>query len=269
MAFQSILKLLVGDKHKRERKRLWPMVEHINEIAHEFTELSDDELRAKTGELRQRLTEGETVEDVLAEAYAVVKEACRRNVGRSWTVTGQEWAWDMVPFDVQLFGAIVLHEGKIAEMATGEGKTLVATHAALPQCPRGQGRPPRHRQRLPRPARLRSGWGEILRWLGLTVGVIQHDMTPEQRRAAYACDITYGTNNEFGFDYLRDNMVAAARSPGAARPQLRHRRRGRFRAHRRSAHPAHHLRPHDPGFHPSSMSSSRWWIGSFGSRRGS
>ena len=206
MALQSILKLFVGDKHARERKRLWPLVMQINEIAEELAELGDDELRAKTEEFRARLNEGETPDDLLPEAYAVVKEACRRNVGRSWSVTDQEWVWDMVPFDVQLFGAIVLHEGKIAEMATGEGKTLVAILPLYLNALEGSGA---HLVTVnDYLARRDSEWvGEILRWLGLSVGVIQHGVTTEQRRAAYVCDVTYGTNNEFGFDYLRDNMV--------------------------------------------------------------
>ncbi len=203
---QSVLKVFVGDKHARERKRLWPIVEQINGICEELASLSDDELRARTQEFRSRLAGGETTDDLLPEAYAVVKEACRRNVGRTWSVTGQEWAWDMVPFDVQLFGGIVLHEGKIAEMATGEGKTLVATLPLYLSALEGKGA---HLVTVnDYLARRDSEWvGEILRWLGLTVGVIQHDMTPPQRREAYECDVTYGTNNEFGFDYLRDNMV--------------------------------------------------------------
>jgi preprotein translocase subunit SecA len=206
VALQSILKLFVGDKHARERKRLWPMVEQINEICEGLAELGDDELRAKTDEFRRRLAEGEPLDDLLPEAYAVVKEACRRNVGRTWSVTDQDWVWDMVPFDVQLFGGIVLHEGKIAEMATGEGKTLVAILPLYLNALEGKGT---HLVTVnDYLARRDSEWvGEILRWLGFSVGVIQHDMTTEERRAAYACDVTYGTNNEFGFDYLRDNMV--------------------------------------------------------------
>jgi preprotein translocase subunit SecA len=121
VVLQSILKLFVGDKHARERKRLWPIVEEINALADELASLTDDEVKAKTGEFRARLAEGESLDALLPEAYAVVKEACRRNVGRTWKVTDQDFTWDMVPFDVQLFGGIVLHEGTIAEMATGEG----------------------------------------------------------------------------------------------------------------------------------------------------
>jgi preprotein translocase subunit SecA len=208
VVLQSILKLFVGDKHGRERKRLWPIVEEIDSLAEDLGALSDDELKAKTQEFRQRLGEGETLDDLLPEAYAVVKEACRRNVGRSWKVTDQDFVWDMIPFDVQLFGAIVLHEGKIAEMATGEGKTLVAVLPLYLNALEGKGV---HLVTVnDYLARRDSEWvGEILRWLGLAVGCIQNQMSSEQRREAYRCDITYGTNNEFGFDYLRDNMAVA------------------------------------------------------------
>jgi preprotein translocase subunit SecA len=208
VVLQSILKLFVGDKHARERKRLWPIVEEINALAEELTSVPDAELQAKTIEFRRRLEEGETLDDLLPEAYAVVKEACRRNVGRSWKVTDQDFTWDMVPFDVQLFGGIVLHEGKIAEMATGEGKTLVAVLPLYLNALEGKGV---HLVTVnDYLARRDSEWvGEILRWLGLSVGCIQNQMSSEQRRQAYGCDVTYGTNNEFGFDYLRDNMAVA------------------------------------------------------------
>ncbi len=208
MVLQPILKLFVGDKHRRERKRLWPVVEQISEIAEGLQSLADEDLQAKTVEFRERLAAGETLDDLLPEAYAVVKEACRRNLGRAWQVTDQDFIWDMVPFDVQLFGGIVLHEGKIAEMATGEGKTLVAILPLYLNALDGRGT---HLVTVnDYLARRDSEWvGEILRWLGLTVGVIQNDMNFEQRRQAYDCDVTYGTNNEFGFDYLRDNMAIA------------------------------------------------------------
>jgi preprotein translocase subunit SecA len=208
VVLQSILKLFVGDKHGRERKRLWPIVEEIHALAEELGGLSDDELKAKTEEFRRRLAEGETLDDLLPEAFAVAKEACRRNVGRSWKVTDQDFVWDMVPFDVQLFGGIVLHEGKIAEMATGEGKTLVAVLPLYLNALDGTGV---HLVTVnDYLARRDSEWvGEILRWLGLTVGCIQNQMSSEQRREAYRCDVTYGTNNEFGFDYLRDNMAVS------------------------------------------------------------
>jgi len=195
-----------GTKHERDVKRLNPLVDRINEIGAGLAGLSDGELKAKTAELRQRLAAGASLDDLLPEAYAAVKEACRRHVGKTWKVCEVETPWDMVPFDVQLMGAIVLHEGTIAEMATGEGKTLVAVMPLYLNALEGKGV---HLITVnDYLARRDSEWmGEIFASLGLTVGVIQHDMTPATRRAAYACDITYGTNNEFGFDYLRDNMA--------------------------------------------------------------
>ncbi len=148
----------------------------------------------------------DTLDELLPEAFAVVKEACRRLVGQSWDVTGRKIYWDMVPFDVQLLGGIVLHEGKIAEMATGEGKTLVATMPLYLNALPGRGV---HLVTVNDYLALRdSQWmGKIFEILGLTVGCIQAQMDSAQRRRQYGCDITYGTNNEFGFDYLRDNMV--------------------------------------------------------------
>jgi preprotein translocase subunit SecA len=150
--------------------------------------------------------EQKVLDEILPEAYAVVKETCRRLVGKSWEVTGHKIVWDMVPFDVQLMGAIVLHQGKIAEMATGEGKTLVATMPAYLNALTGRGV---HIVTVNDYLALRdSQWmGKIYEFLGLSVGCIQNYMNTEQRKAQYACDITYGTNNEFGFDYLRDNMA--------------------------------------------------------------
>jgi len=123
----TLLQKVFGSKHGRVVKRLAPVVEEINRFAASYQALSDEELRGKTAEFRARLAEGEELDDVLPEAFAAVKEACRRLVGKSWPVVGVETRWDMVPYDVQLIGGIVLHQGKIAEMATGEGKTLVAT----------------------------------------------------------------------------------------------------------------------------------------------
>ena len=149
------------------------------------------------------------LDDILPEAFAVVKDACRRLVGTSWDVTGHKVVWDMVPFDVQLMGAAVLHEGKIAEMATGEGKTLVAVMPLYLNALPGRGA---HLVTVnDYLAKRDSQWmGKVFEFLGLTVGCIQSDMDTTQRRAMYNCDITYGTNNEFGFDYLRDNMGVEA-----------------------------------------------------------
>jgi len=163
---------------------------------------------SKIEELQENLssTTREVLDEILTEAFAVVKEACRRLVGQSWDVTGHKVVWDMVPFDVQLMGGIVLHEGKISEMATGEGKTLVATLPLYLNALPGRGV---HLVTVNDYLALRdSEWmGKVFEFLGLTVGCIQSQMEPLQRRKQYACDITYGTNNEFGFDYLRDNMV--------------------------------------------------------------
>jgi preprotein translocase subunit SecA len=168
--------------------------------------LSDEQLQAKTAEFKERLAQGETVDDLLPEAFAVAKETCKRLLGKKFPVCKSEWEWIMVPFDVQLIGGIVLHQGKIAEMATGEGKTLVATMPAYLNALTGKGV---HivtvNDYLAR--RDREWMGPIYEFLGLTVGAIQHDMSPQERKAAYNCDVTYGTNNEFGFDYLRDNMA--------------------------------------------------------------
>ncbi len=195
-----------GTKSDRDLKRYAPRVDQINEIYASLESLSDEELQAKTDELRERLAAGETLDDLLPEAFAVVKDACRRNMGRSWDVTGSPKAWDMIPFDVQLIGAMALHEGNIAEMATGEGKTLVAT---LPLYLNGLTGKGAHLVTVnDYLARRDAAWvGGILRWLGLSVGCIQGGMSPAERREQYGCDVTYGTNNEFGFDYLRDNMA--------------------------------------------------------------
>ncbi len=204
--FGKILKLFGGTKHERDIKRLAPLVARINEVCESLRGLTDEQLKDRTQELRDRVAGGESLDDLLPEAYAVVKEACRRHVGRTWEVTGHDQAWEMVPFDVQLMGAIVLHEGKIAEMATGEGKTLVAIMPLYLNALAGKGA---HLVTVnDYLAKRDSEWvGEILRFLGLEVGCIQNYMNPEERKAQYACDVTYGTNNEFGFDYLRDNMA--------------------------------------------------------------
>ncbi|MCA9729484.1 MAG: preprotein translocase subunit SecA, partial [Candidatus Eisenbacteria bacterium] len=198
-----------GTKSERDVKRLRPMALEVFEQAKAYESLSDDELKAKTLEFREAIAGGKHEDYILVEAFAVVKEACRRNRGRTWNVVGHPITWDMDPFLVQIMGGISLHEGKIAEMATGEGKTLVAIFPLYLNALSAKGA---HLVTVnDYLARRDSEWvGEILRWLGLTVGCIQHGMTNEQRREAYGCDVTYGTNNEFGFDYLRDNMVQRA-----------------------------------------------------------
>ncbi len=197
---------IFGSRQKRDLRRYWPNVETINEAFEKLSSLSDDQIRAKTEEFRQRLRDGETPEDLQAQAFAVAKEACRRLVGRTWDVVGHPLRWEMVPYDVQLIGGMVLHDGRIAEMATGEGKTLAAVAPLYLNALEGKGA---HLVTVNDYLALRdSQWmGEVFRFLGLTVGVIQHGQTPAQRRGAYLADVTYGTNNEFGFDYLRDNMA--------------------------------------------------------------
>ncbi len=191
----AFLKKIVGSRNERELKRMRPSVERINSLETAISVLSDEDLAGKTVEFRQRLDNGEALDDLLPEAFAVVREAGRRVLG-------------MRHFDVQLIGGMVLHEGKISEMKTGEGKTLVATLPSYLNALAGKGV---HvitvNDYL---ARRDSEWmGQIHRFLGLTVGCIVHGLTDAQRKEAYGCDITYGTNNEFGFDYLRDNMKFA------------------------------------------------------------
>ena len=200
-------KVMGGTSTDRELKRVWPMVAEINEIAEGYKKLTDDELKSKTNEFKYRLRMGETLDDILPEAYAVVKDTCRRLLGKKWMVRGQEIEWDMVPYDVQIVGGIVLHEGKIAEMATGEGKTLVATMPLYLNALDGKGA---HLITVNDYLAQRDcEWmGEIYKFLGLSIAPIFGDQSPEERRLAYQADISYGTNNEFGFDYLRDNMAS-------------------------------------------------------------
>ncbi len=204
-----ILRKILGTKNERDLKRIRPLVERINEIERGYQSLTDEQLRAKTDEFRARLAKGETLDDLLCEGFAAVKNACRRLCGQTIEVCGHPIRWEMVPFDVQLIGGIVLHQGKIAEMATGEGKTLVATMPAYLNALTGQGV---HIVTVnDYLARRDSQWmGAVYRCLGLTVGCLQNSMGPAERRRMYECDITYGTNAEFGFDYLRDNMALRA-----------------------------------------------------------
>ena len=245
---KNFIKKVFGDKSTKDIKQLWPIVEQINAEYEKIKDLSDDQLKAKSGEfkekiqnhtieLRNKIAEirlqlqsdddtidrhslydeldeleeelNEQYEDVLAEilpeAFAVVKSTCQRLVGKSWTIAGSKQTWNMVPYDVQLMGGVVLHQGKIAEMATGEGKTLVATLPVYLNALTGRGV---HLVTVNDYLALRdSEWmGEIYKFLGLTVGCILNTMDSNQRKEMYNLDITYGTNNEFGFDYLRDNM---------------------------------------------------------------
>jgi len=206
---KNLITKIFGTKHERDVKRMQPLVAEINEHYEKLKDLSEDELKAKTDEFRQRLEAGETLDDLMPEAFAVVKDACRRQVGTSWEVAGIATEWNMVHFDVQLIGGIALHQGKIAEMATGEGKTLVATLPVYLNALDGKGvHVVTVNDYLAR--RDRDWMGAIYEYLGLTVGVIQNQMTNAERREMYNCDVTFGTANEFGFDYLRDNMSQRA-----------------------------------------------------------
>ncbi|RMD49025.1 MAG: preprotein translocase subunit SecA [Ignavibacteria bacterium] len=245
----ALLKKVFGDKNTKVLKQLWPIVDQINEEYEKIKDYSEDQLRAKTAEFKEKLnreteelrnrieelknrlqnedageeteaihdeideleeelheTYEEILNEILPEAFAVVKATCAKLVGKSWEAAGNKVTWDMIPYDVQLLGGIVLHQGKIAEMATGEGKTLVATLPVYLNALTGRGV---HLVTVnDYLAKRDSEWmGEVFKFHGLTVGVILSDMDSEQRKKAYQCDITYGTNNEFGFDYLRDNMA--------------------------------------------------------------
>src|SRR6201988_1117792 len=212
-----VLKAILGSKNQREVRRLKPLVARINELEQEYQKLSDEEVLAKSlgwktdlaniddpEELARRLNE------LLPEALALVKNAARRLWDKTWPVCDQPVTWNMIHFDVQLMGGAVLHQGKIAEMATGEGKTLVATCPLYLNALSGRGV---HLVTVnDYLARRDAEWmGELYKFLGLTVGCIQHDQSPAERRAQYECDITYGTNSEFGFDYLRDNGMATSK----------------------------------------------------------
>jgi len=188
----SFLTKVFGSKNDREVKRMQPVVDRINALEAGMQAMSDEDLRAQTGRFRERVANGEPLDGLLPEAFAAVREASVRSL-------------KMRHFDVQLIGGMVLHEGKIAEMKTGEGKTLVATLPAYLNALSGNGM---HiitvNDYL---ARRDTEWmGHLYRFLGLRVGTILHGLTDAERQVAYAADITYGTNNEFGFDYLRDNM---------------------------------------------------------------
>ena len=189
----GFLKRFLGDNNEKEIKRYSQVVEKINALEPEMQNLTDDKLTGMTGKFRERLAAGETLDDILPEAFAVVREGSRRVLG-------------MRHFDVQLIGGICLHEGRIAEMRTGEGKTLVATCPVYLNALMGKGV---HvitvNDYLAR--RDMEEMGRLYQYLGLTVGLVVHDMDFPERKFAYSRDVTFGTNNEFGFDYLRDNMV--------------------------------------------------------------
>src|SRR5262245_60771937 len=188
----TLLKKFVGSPSDRELKKIQPLVPQINDLESRISALSDEQLQSKTAEFKQRFEKGEPLDDILPEAFAVVREAGKRIL-------------NMRHFDVQLIGGYVLHQGRISEMKTGEGKTLLATLPAYLNAIEGKGvHVVTVNDYL---ARRDSEWmGRLYKFLGMSVGVIQHGLDDEERRQSYGSDITYGTNNEFGFDYLRDNM---------------------------------------------------------------
>ncbi|WP_069963555.1 preprotein translocase subunit SecA [Lacunisphaera limnophila] len=202
-----ILKKFAGRHHRKYIEKCRPIVARINEFEQQYQQLTEEQLRAKTEEFRARVKGGETLDQILPEAFAAVKNAARRMCGRSFTVCDHELVWEMVHFDVQLIGGMTLHEGRIAEMATGEGKTLVATLPLYLNALTGK-----NTQLVTVNdylARRDSEWmGHLYNFLGISVGCIQQQMHSEQRREMYGRDITYGTASEFGFDYLRDNGMA-------------------------------------------------------------
>ena len=189
----GFLKMLFGDTSQRELKKLKKIIDSIEGMGDRYAAMTDAELQAETPRLKGRLANGETLDDILPEAFASFREACRRVLGQ-------------YPFRVQLIGGVALHQGRIAEMKTGEGKTLTATLPAYLNALAGKGV---HIVTVNDYLAKYQGelMGKVYRFMGLSCGVLIHGLTGAERRAAYACDITYGTNNEIGFDYLRDNMA--------------------------------------------------------------
>ncbi len=210
MGIVDILNRLLGDPSQRELKKLWPVVPRIREFQKSapYQALTLDDLPGRTQLLRDRVVAGETIDQILPEAFALVCRACELLQGKTMQIGRQTFTWDMVPFDVQLVGGMVLHRGCIAEMRTGEGKTLVCTLPAYLNALAGKGvHVVTVNDYL---AKRDATWmGLLYQALGLKVGIIVHGLNNDERRTAYAADITYGTNNEFGFDYLRDNMAVS------------------------------------------------------------
>ncbi len=201
---------LLGDENQSKIKKIEPIVKKVNTYYEEYksAKLNESQIQAKTAEFKERYQHGVTVDELLPEAFGLVKYACEYLVGHSWEVRGDQKAWDMVPYDVQIIGGTVLHQGNISEMKTGEGKTLVCTMPAYLNALTGKGVfiVTVNEYLAQRDAEWMSG---LYKCLGLSVGTILNKQTPTEKQAAYNCDITYGTNNEFGFDYLRDNMASS------------------------------------------------------------
>lgn len=206
----GFLKKIFGTAQDRTLRKYRKTVDQINVWDEKFKSLSDDQLRAKTSEFKARLTKGEALDDILPEAYAVVKNACRRLIGTEIHVSGYDQKWDMVPYDVQLIGAVALHKGAIAEMRTGEGKTLTA---AMPLYLNALTGKPVHLVTVNDYLAQRDcQWvGTIFRWLGLSTAALTNSTPQEERAQLYQADIIYGTASEFGFDYLRDNSMATSK----------------------------------------------------------
>ena len=226
-----VLAKLFGTKSERETKKLVPLINEINQFYETLSSKSDEDLANRTHELREIVinsketkkeslpdnisrqerqdsilkVEQDVLDSIMVESYALVKETCRRMCGSSWRVSGHDTVWEMIPYDVQIMGAVTLHRGKVTEMKTGEGKTLVATMPIFLNALTGRGV---HVITVNDYLAQRDAeWmGEVYKRLGLSVGFILNSMDNVQRREMYSRDITYGTNNEFGFDYLRDNM---------------------------------------------------------------
>lgn len=206
----GFLKKIFGSAHDRLLHKYRKIVTEVNRWENQFSSLSDDELRGKTQEFRQRLEKGESIDNLLPEAYGVVKSVCRRLCGTEVHVSGYNQKWDMVPYDVQMIGAIAMHYGAIAEMQTGEGKTLTAVMPLYLNALTGK---PVHLVTVnDYLAKRDCEWvGTILRWLGLTTGSLTNSVPIDSRKGIYECDVVYGTSSEFGFDYLRDNSMAMAK----------------------------------------------------------
>lgn len=203
----KLLNKILGDPNEKDIKKILPLVKKVNNWYEQYTQqLKESDIPLKTEEFKKRIQEGETLDNLLPEAFALVRFACKCLVGKKWPVRGHEITWDMVPFDVQIIGGIVLHQGKIAEMKTGEGKTLVCTMPVYLNALMGKGV---HVVTVNDYLAHRDAeWmGGLYNLLGLKVGIIAHEQPREEKKAAYNADITYGTNNEYGFDYLRDNMA--------------------------------------------------------------
>lgn len=214
--FKSLMKRLVGSAQDRQVRKYSKIVRKIHEWEERFNSLSDEDLKAKSDEFKNRIRKGESLDDLLPEAYAVVKSVCRRLVGTDVHVSGYDQKWDMIPYDVQLIGGIAMHYGAIAEMQTGEGKTLTAV---LPLYLNALSGKPVHLVTVNDYLAERDcEWvGCVLRWLGLTTAALTNSISPHMRKEIYQSDVVYGTASEFGFDYLRDNSMALRKEEQAQR----------------------------------------------------